>query len=379
MMHIRSAALPLFSMAALLVLGAAGHAQEGLAQPAGDNTPAIDCAGGDAAITGDNERVTLRGACRSLTVRGSGNQIRAELAPRARVDVRGDGNVVRYRLIGGTEEARVAVAGQQDVVGPETAPLAGEAAPATRPPLTLMAGAPPDENCTDRDVMIAGDGASYTLHGGCRSVSVTGAGTTVHAEMQAQGRISVPGPNDTVFWFLKTAGADPVSDVTGANSKVLQEQRLGSVIAPPSAAPMDTGGQAPLMLTGGPGVVEERCAGRDAQITADNTVFVLRDRCRSISVTGNGDKVEAELLSGSRIRIVGDHSLVQFVLADTGPDPIVSVSGDQSRAYRIQRLGATSRGDASVGVTPTPGGVQVEGGRGASVTEMPAVPQPTRP
>lgn len=378
-MHIRSTILPSLSLAALLAAGGAGHAQGNPMQPGSEAASAIDCAGGDASVTGDGKRVTLHGACRSLTVRGNGNQIEAELAPRARVDVQGDGNAVRYRLIGGTEEARVSVAGQQDVVGPDAAPLAGEGAPATRAPLTLASGAPAEANCTDRDVIVSSDNASYTLHGGCRSLSVLGTSTTVHAEMQPQSRISVPGPGDKVFWFLKTAGAQPVSDVTGANSQVLQEQRLGSVIAPPSAAPMDSGGQPPLTLAGAPGVVEERCGGRDAQITADNTTFILRDHCRSVSVTGNGDKVEAELLSGSRIRIVGDHSLVQFVLVDTGPDPIVSVSGDKSAAYRIQRLGAASRADASRGVNPTQGGMNVEGGKGASVTEMPAVPQPTHP
>jgi hypothetical protein len=310
-------------------------------------------------------------------VRGDGNQIQADLAPRARVDVQGNGNIVRYRLIGGTEEAQVAVAGQQDVVGPNAPPVAGEAAPATRAPLALAAGSPPEGDCTDRDVTISASDTSYTLHGGCRSVTVTGTRTTVHAEMQAQSRIALPGADDRVFWFLKSPGAAPTADVTGANSQALQEARLGSVIAPPSAGPIATGDQPPLVLTGGSGVVEERCAGRDVQITGDNTTFVLRDRCRTISVAGNGDKVEAELLAGSRIQIVGDKSIVQFVLADTGADPIVSVSGDQSKAYRIQRLGATSRADASRGASPTAAGMKVEGGKGASVTEMNAVPQPT--
>ncbi len=381
-MTLRSAALSGLSLAVVLATATALEAQQRDPALTGDDGgQVIDCAGGDAAVTGDGKHVMLTGACRSLTVRGDGNQIRAALAPRAHVDVRGDGNVVRYRLIGGTEEALVAVAGQQDVVGPDAAPRAGDSAPPTRTPLMLAAGSPADADCTDRDVTVLGDGGQYTLHGGCRSLSITGSGAAVHAEMQAQSRISVPGGNDTVYWFLKTAGAPPVSDVTGAGSKVLQEQRLGTVIAPPSAAPMDTGGLPPLLLTGGTGVVREDCAGRDAQINADNTTFVLRGRgrCRSISVTGNGDTVAAEMLSGSRIRIVGDHTLVQFALADTGPDPIVSVSGDQSRAYRIQRLGAASRTDASVGVSPTPGGMKVQGGRGASVTEMPAVPQPTQP
>jgi hypothetical protein len=374
-MHFRTVITPSLSLAALLLLAAPVYAQS-------DRTGAgetIDCAGGDAAITGNGKHVTLQGACRSLTVRGDGNQIQAELAPRARVDVQGDGNSVRYRLIGGTEEAHVAVAGRQDVVGPDEAPIAGMAAAATRAPLTLAAGAPAEADCTDRDVTVTADDTSYTLHGGCRSITVSGARTTVHAEMQAQSRISIPGAGDRVFWFLKTAGADPVGTVTGANSQVVQEQRLGSVIAPPSAAPIDTGDQPPMQLTGGSGVVEDRCGGRDVQITADNTVFVLRDRCRSITVTGSGDKVEAELMAGSRIRIVGDNSVVQFVLAGAGADPIVSVSGHGSVANRVQRLGAASRADASVGATPTPAGIKVEGGRGASVKEMQAVPQPTKP
>jgi hypothetical protein len=338
----------------------------------------IDCAGGDASVTGDGHHLTIHGSCRSLTVHGNGNQIQAELAPRARVDVQGDGNRVRYRLIGGTEEARVTVAGQQDVVGPDAAPLAGENAPATQPPLLLDAGTAPEGNCKDRDVTISASDTSYTLHGGCRSVTVTGSRTTVHAEMQPASRISIPGPDDRLFWFLNAPGAPPRLDVTGANSVTSEQARLGSVIAPPSAGPIATGDQPPLVLTGSSGVVDEKCAGRDVQITGDNTIFVLHDRCRTISVAGSGDKVEAELLAGSRIKIVGNNTIVQFVLADMGTDPIVSVAGDKSAAYRIQRLGATSRADASRGATPTAAGMKVVGGKGASVEEMNAAPQPTQ-
>jgi acid stress-induced BolA-like protein IbaG/YrbA len=358
------------SLLALLVGGGVAHAQTDAAGP-------IDCAGGDAVINGDNRNVTIHGACRSLSVHGNANQVQAELAPRAQVDVQGDGNHIRYRLVGGTEDARVAVQGQQDVVGPDAAPVAGEAAPATQQPLLLDAGTAPEGNCTDRDVTISSSDTSYTLHGGCRSVTVTGSRTTVHAEMQPQSRISIPGPDDRVFWFLKGSGAPPTTDVTGANSQTSQQAALGSVIAPPSAGPIGTGDQPPLVLAGGTGVVQDQCAGRDVQINGDNTTFVLRDRCRTIEVNGSGDKIEAELLAGSRVKIVGDNSIVQFVLMGTGADPIVSVSGDQSKAYRIQRLGATNRADASRGATPTAAGMRVQGGAGASVVEMNPVPQPT--
>ena len=366
----RSTIIASVSLLALLVGAGAAHAQQ---------AGTVDCAGSDAVINGDNRHVTVQGACRSLSVHGNANQVQAELAPRAQVDVQGDGNHIRYRLVGGTEEAHVAVQGQQDVVGPDAAPIAGEAAAATQQPLLLDAGTAPEGNCTDRDVTISASNTSYTLHGGCRSVTVTGDHTTAHAEMQPQSRISIPGPDDRVFWFLKGTGAPPTTDVTGANSQTSQQAALGSVIAPITAGPIATGDQPPLVLSGDAGVIQDKCDGRDVQINGDNTTFVLRGSCRTIEVNGNGNHVEAELLAGSRVKIVGDNSIVQFVLTGAGADPIVSVAGDKSKAYRIQRLGATSRADASRGATPTAAGMRVQGGAGASVTEMNAVPQPTAP
>ncbi|WP_216851206.1 DUF3060 domain-containing protein [Acidisphaera sp. L21] len=367
----RTATIPAVSIAVLLALSASARAQ-----PVSAQSEAIDCANSDASVTGDGRHVAFHGACRSLTVRGNQNQVQAELAPGARVHVQGDGNSVRYHLLGGTIEANVSIEGQQDVVGPDAAPIAGEASNASRPPLVLSAGAASDAECTDRDVMVDGNGGDFTLHGGCRSVSVMGTGTTVHAEMQAQGRISVPGAHDSVVWFLKSDGAPPTTEVTGANSTVIQQQRLGSQIAPASAAPSDTGGRAPLQLTSGG---EQQCDGRDVQINASGSNFVLQGHCRSLSVMGSNDIVEIELLPGSRVAIDGDSTIVQFLITSAGPDPIVSANGTGSKAYRVQRLGASDRQAASAGVTPTASGMKVEGGRGASVTEMPAVTQQSQP
>jgi hypothetical protein len=366
--------------ATLPIVALLAFTQQAVAQtPADAAGQVIDCAGGVATVTGDGGAVAVRGSCRALIVQGNGNQISAELAPRAQVHVQGDGNHVRYRLVGGTEDALVTVAGRDDVVGPDAASVAGTAAPATRAPLILGAGTPAGPaDCTDRDVSIEGADGTYTLQGGCRSLTVNGNGDTVHAEMQPQSRIAVPGQMSRVFWFLSRGDQPPVIEGTGANSQVLQEQRLGSRIAPPSAAPVDSGDQPPLVLTGSQGGMQD-CHGRAAQITADHTDFVLRDRCRSLSVTGNGVTVEAEILSGSRIQINGAGTTVQFALSDTGPDPIVSIQGDGSRAWRIQRLGAASRATASVGVVPTERGMKVEGGHGAAVNEMPSVTQESQP
>ena len=112
------------------------------------------------------------------------------------------------------------------------------------------------------------------------------------------------------------------------------------------------------------------------KLTGSNATMVLRGGCRSLTVEGDGDRVQAEMMPGTRITIIGSKSTVAFALLGTGPDPIVSVNGQGSDAWRIQRLGATSRADASVGVTPTLQGMQVQGGQGAVVSQMPAVPQP---
>lgn len=243
-------------------------------------------------------------------------------------------------------------------------------------PLTIADGAAPNADCAGRDVAVIANDATVTLLGGCRSLTVTGARTTVNAEMRPQARIAAPGQGDRVYWYLRGQGPDPEVGEVGPNSQVLRQQRLGSVIAPPSDVPADTGDQPALELTAS---ADQRCGGRDAHVTADRARIVLRDRCRSLTVTGSGDTVDVELQSGSRVRIVGNDSVVQFVLVDVGPDPIVSVAGNGNTAYRIQRLGAADRADASRGVAPTGAGMEVQGGAGASVVEMPAVPQPTQP
>ncbi len=339
----------------------------------------------------------MQGVCQSVTVLGNGNSLRVQLAPGATVTVRGDANHVRYRLVGGTVEAHTDVQGTGDVVGPDAPPLAGVNAPASRPPLMLPSSGSPDSggsaNCRDRDVTIAGQGGSYTLAGGCRSLTVTAEGASVSAEMQPGAAITVPGAHDKVTWFSNLTGPEAAVEVTGQDSTVLRQQRLGSTIAPPDVTAADlaqAGGQGaapgadgggPLMVTasGAGGQSEASCHGRDVQVSGDGGRVVLHGPCRTLTVTGSNDKIMAELAPGSRVAISGDNTIVQFALTAAGPDPIVSVDGSHSSAWRVQRLGAESRADASVGVTPTARGMAVEGGAGASVEQVPGVPADRHP
>ena len=250
------------------------------------------------------------------------------------------------------------------------------AAAPTGAPLALRAeGEQRDVDCRGRDVAIEGSGDQYTLHGGCRSLSVRGEGVSVHAEMAPGSRIDVEGNGNQVDWFLRQPGPDPVTSVNGRGSRIDRQQRLGSVVTPPSASPVRPDLGPPLEISGVDQSRDTDCAGRDVKLTGSNEVVVLRGGCRSLAVVGDGDKVQAELMPGTRVTIIGSRSTVAFALLGSGPDPIVSVNGAGSDAWRIQRLGATSRADASVGVTPTAQGMRVRG-PGAVVSQMPAVPQP---
>jgi outer membrane protein OmpA-like peptidoglycan-associated protein len=144
---------------------------------------------------------------------------------------------------------------------------------------------------------------------------------------------------------------------------------LGSVAVGGSlAAP---GGPPPIVIAGSGVGQSADCAGRDVEIDGSGGNHVLRGGCRSIAIRGSNNVVNAEILPGTRIAMMGSDNQVAFVLTEPGPDPIVSVAGSNDRAWRVQRLGAAPNSGIEVGAA----GIAVPGGAGARVTEMPSVPQ----
>ena len=68
---------------------------------AGDDEHRLeDCDGRDVTVTGNRSAYTLRGACRSVAVRGDLLTIEAEVAPGARITVTGRGSIVTWSLRG---------------------------------------------------------------------------------------------------------------------------------------------------------------------------------------------------------------------------------------------------------------------------------------
>jgi outer membrane protein OmpA-like peptidoglycan-associated protein len=104
------------TLAVILCLGAA----PALAQGAGPlivegnaQSRTLDCAGRDVVVRGDRNQLAFTGGCRSLEVQGSTSNIRAELAPGARVSLRGETLDLRWAMIGNGPPPRITTEGQQ--------------------------------------------------------------------------------------------------------------------------------------------------------------------------------------------------------------------------------------------------------------------------
>ncbi len=81
-----------------------------------DQSIELDCTGRPVALDANMSRYRLRGGCQSLTVRGYGNLVDAELAAAAPVRIEGNSSVVTYRLKAAGAPPSVTVLGQDSLV-----------------------------------------------------------------------------------------------------------------------------------------------------------------------------------------------------------------------------------------------------------------------
>jgi len=89
----------------------------------------LDCTGRDVVVRGDRNQLTFTGGCRSLEVQGSTSDIRAELAPGARVSLRGETLDLRWAMQGDGPPPRIATEGRQirvEQVAAGPSPRAGQ-------------------------------------------------------------------------------------------------------------------------------------------------------------------------------------------------------------------------------------------------------------
>jgi len=99
--------------------------------------------------------------------------------------------------------------------------------------------------------------------------------------------------------------------------------------APPALVPPGRG-PGTLMLRGD-GVTDALdCTGRNVLIEGNGDRYTLRGGCRSVTVQGHGNTVQAELQPGGRVAIGGDGDTLHYTLTQPGPPPLISVTGAAS-------------------------------------------------
>ncbi len=105
-----------------------------------------------------------------------------------------------------------------------------------------------------------------------------------------------------------------------------------ALAAPPSGA---------IVLDGDMQTAEVDCARRDVLIHGDRGTYRLLHGCRSLSVQGRANRIDAELAPGARVSIGGADVDLSYVLIRPGPPPSLSVTGTNSRAVAVPRLDET--------------------------------------
>jgi outer membrane protein OmpA-like peptidoglycan-associated protein len=286
-----------------------------------------DCAGGFATLNGSGDTIAFRNACGTLTVNGSGNTVQVELTAGGLITLNGSGNRVNYVPVGGSQDATVADHGQGNAV-------------------TRMAALP-------------------------------GGTTTITGNTASPGGLTVQGPHGEVVQI----GPNGLTAVPGVN------QPGGGVAISPggiavtpgvtTTAPAIAAAPGQLMLSGDRQNRDMPCGGASVFISGDQGQFTLRGGCKAVFVRGDHDVIHAELTPGAQIAIQGDNSLVYFLLTAAGPDPALVVTGENSRAFRIQHIDDTTGTEipASVksGAQAAPAGIVAAAGAPAILTPQAAL------
>lgn len=172
----------------------------------------LDCFGGQALVRGSGNRLSIGGACRSLSINGNGNTVAINLAPGGPVRVNGNGNRVLYHYSAGPPKAQTSGADNQVLPDPRPASLATVLAPP--PPLVVTGSSPVDLACGGRDVLIDGVGLRTVLRGGCRSLRIEGRSNMITAELLPGAPVLIGGPAIILNYVLVAEGPAPNVRVT---------------------------------------------------------------------------------------------------------------------------------------------------------------------
>ncbi len=196
-------------------------------------------------------------------------------------------------------------------------------------------------DCAGAPASVNGDANRVVFHGRCSSLRIAGTGNQVEIDLLPGGAVSVTGSDNAVQYTPIVPG--PAVTVQGGGNSIAAGHGAvageavapavptappaAAVISPPSRAEAGT-----LLLQGDAAARNVDCTGRNVLIEGSGRNDVLRGGCRSVTVQGRMDTVRAELQPGARIALGGDGITLHYTQTTPGPSPVISVTGNDSRA-----------------------------------------------
>jgi hypothetical protein len=207
---------------------------------------------------------------------------------------------------------------------------------------TLMA------DCGGGDATLNGSDNRVVFQGPCRALRIAGANNQVEIELMPGAPIEIMGAANHVLYapmapspVVSAQGAGNVVEAgsAGAASAALAPALPDRPPAPPALVIAPAGPPAgAVVLDGDDEDSDVACTGRDVLIHGSHSRYVLRGGCRSITVQGRANRIQAELQPGARIAVGGDAVTLDYTLTRPGPAPVVSVTGSGSQATHIQHF-----------------------------------------
>lgn len=203
--------------------------------------------------------------------------------------------------------------------------------------------------CAGAPAVVNGDRNQLTFSGTCRSLHVAGSANRITIDLAPGATVTVTGGDNDVRYTPVVP--TPVVTAEGTANHVA----AGSGAPPPLPAVAEGTGDT-LLLRGDGQTRDADCAGRDALIEGSNDHVTLRGGCRSVTVRGRNDTIEAALVPGAPVRIGGDGVTLHYHMTRPGAPPTVTVTGGGSHALQVSgsNVAVETPSGAATTITRTP-------------------------
>jgi hypothetical protein len=223
--------------------------------------------------------------------------------------------------------------------------------------------------CTHRDVAIIANNGRFILTGGCQSLTVSGSGNKALVEMDAGGEVDVLHQFNVVAWSKPGVGVDPILFSPGKANAVVDlspEPKFGqtqignrplatekpsdvqsaTVVGGPSNASVlsyisekipQSYGELSILSASNTKLVRD-CANKDVAVSASDSNVVLTGGCRSVTVSGSGNKILAEIIGGGELTVLQSRNAVAWEKVGLSSDPVVVHAEPSNRMIELPQI-----------------------------------------